>query len=193
MMFVTFERILSQWAVIQNPAGTEEWFVSIDEWEINVQDEIDFTISEYIQRGSREVIIPSGTAPWPDGSRIVFGCIPCYYRAYFNLGTPTENKRAIELWATAGGVTEAEQDNPFGFADTLSGRYYVEFNDDSDSDQTFLLSPTMQQNQTVRSFSWVNKPDIPSNSLAQFGMELGEIGTEPFTLYDWTIKVSPDA
>lgn len=181
-------RLLDQFATIQNPDGTDEWFVHIQSAEHD-SEVMSLIVDQYIQSGRTEVVTPTGTPPWPVGSRIVFGCIPCYYRAYYNLGTPVENKRAIEMWATCSGITEAEQAAPFSFADTLAGRFYVEFDEHSDADSTFLMNPTLRENKSVRSYSWARKNQVPDYSNAQFGMELREIGTEDFTLYDYTIKI----
>lgn len=192
-VMVTFTRLINQWVTIQSPDGKDEWFGALYSGEHDGEATSELQISEYIQRGSTEVVIPSGVAPWPDTSRIVFGCIPCYYRIYFNLGTPTNNKHAKEMWVTAGEVEQAEQAAPFSFADTLSGRYYPEFDEDSNSSMTFLMNPTKRQNQTVDSFSFAQKGKVPSTSLAQFGMEIAEIGTGPFVMYDWTLKLHVDS
>jgi hypothetical protein len=192
-VMTTFTRLVNQWAVIQSPDGKDEWFVSFAEGEHDGELVSQIQIDEYIQRGTTEVVTPSATnAPWPDGSRIIFGCIPCYYLAYFNLGTPTSNKHAKEMWVTAGNVEVAEQTNPFAFADTLSGRYYPEFDAESDSSKTFLMTVNKRPGNTVNSYSFNRKNEVPSTSLPQFGIEIAEVGTGPFTMYDWTLKIGKD-
>lgn len=186
-------RILNQFATIQNPDGTDEWFVHISAGEHDGEVLV-MNVSQYIHRGTTTVVTPSGgTAPWPDGSRIVMGCIPCYYLAYFNLGTPTSNKRAREAWITAGNVETAEQAAPFSFADTLSGRYYAEYDDEGTAANTFLCTVNKRQGGTVDSFTFNRKDAVPSFSLPQFGFEVAEIGTGPFVLYDWTFKLKQDS
>lgn len=192
-VMVSGPRIDGSWAVIQNPDGLDEWFVHIGTMETDSEHEtFEITITEYIQRGSLEVLTPSGTAPWRDGSRIVFGCVPCYWRTYFDLGTPTRNKKNVEMWVTAGSVEQAEQESPNSLADTLTGRYYTEFDEDSDSRHTFMLKVDRRPNGVVDSFTWGSKTRVPSTSVPQFGMEIGEIGTGPFTLYNATLKLNVD-
>lgn len=192
-VMVGFQRVDSQWATIQNPDGTDEWFASIFSGEHDGDATATIQVDQYIQRGTTEVVTPTNIpSPWPNGSRIIFGCIPCYYLAYFNLGTPTSNKRAKEMWITAGNVEVAEQSTPFGFADTLSGRYYPEFDEESSADKTFLMSVNKRPGNTVNSYSFNQKNGVPSTSLPQFGIEVAEIGTEQFTMFDWTLKIQKD-
>lgn len=190
---VTFQRVDSQWATIQNPDGTDEWFVSIFEGEHDGDQTATVQVDQYIQRGTMEVVTPTNIpAPWPAGSRMIFGCIPCYYRVYFNLGSPTANKHATEMWVTAGSVEQAEQANPFSMADSLSGRYYPEFDESSDKSRTFTMTVNKRPGNTVNSYSFNKKAAVPTTSLPQFGMEIAEVGTGSFVLYDWTIKLRKD-
>jgi len=182
-----------EFAVIQSPDGKDEWFVSvsIESVDLTGDDASVWNVSEYIHRGETEVIIPSGTAPWPNDSRIIFGCIPCYWRSYFDLGSPTSNKSQLDAWVTCANVSSAEQEAPYSLAATLSGRYYPEYDEESTVARTTLMKRNVRPGGSVDSFTW-NKGDIPSSSLPQCGWELAQIGTEAFTLYNLNLNMRED-
>jgi hypothetical protein len=174
-----------RWATISN--GTDHWFAKLSDGVFD-EAETTYTVTEYIHRGSTEVQHNEGAnAPWGDSARIVFGAIPSYFRAYFDLGTPTRNKRATELWVTAANVTQSQDSTPFTLADELTSRYYPNFDETSEEDFTLASDKTLNAGNTN---VWVCKNAVPSLERKQFGLEIAELGIEEFTLYNATIKVS---
>lgn len=133
------------------------------------------------------------TAPWfpgypGDGDPPIqipmqFANIPAYLRMYFDLDDAVANKLATAFWITAENASfNPGWDDPF-----LSVRQYLDFDENSTVDRTFILRRDLHTDGTVSNV-YFSHNEVPSNELKQMGFEIAEVGFENFTLYNFTIK-----
>jgi hypothetical protein len=193
LVFVSPSRCTGLWSVISNAAGTNFWMVKLTSTGVSITEQditLTWRIDQYIERGTTEVLVTDGAPPFSTGDPIFFNAIPCLYRTYFDLNTPTKDKRANEFWTTAENV-----DTHFGAgAVTFSGRYYQEFEEASTPARTFQFKQNKRTPTSASADSnvWLTKTGVPTYDLKQFGMEMCQLGYEAFALYNYTIKVKPD-
>lgn len=192
-VFVDAGRCNGLWSVISNAAGTNFWLVHLTSLGVIITEDditISWSIDKYIERGTTEVLTPSGTPPFATNDVLFINPTPCLYRTFFDLNTPTKDKRASEIWTT---VDNVDPHNGGG-AMTYTGRFYQEFDEESTPGRTFKIgsvkrTPTSASND---SNVWLTKTGVPTSDLKQFGMEICQLGYEAFTLYNYTLKVKPD-
>lgn len=115
----------------------------------------------------------NGTFP-STPQKMFMSVIPCSARTYFSPEPKEQSISAIEAWATWDEVT------------THSVQYFPELSDTSS--KTFTLTQTIRQDGTP-AMVWVDKNNIPSTLLTQFGLQFNEFGYEPFRFYNAVIKV----
>jgi hypothetical protein len=187
---VSGERHNGVWAVIAKADGTNWWWCQLQfTGANNTEDHVLFgwRVTSYFERGTTEIFVTNGaTPPWAVSDKVYFGAIACLYRTYFDLNTPTKDKRIGEIWTTAEDVTGPTFSQ-------YTGRYYQEFDEDSTAARTFDFERTIRTaNQgSANSNVWMTKTGMPTSSLRQFGFEISHLGYDPFTLFNYTLKIKP--
>jgi hypothetical protein len=144
----------------------------------------------YTIRVGDSTMVTSGDLPWPNAENetvLYKGGIATCFRSFFDLGTPTTNKRSSELWATYdlhGDTTYA------GTIRTNPGvRYYVQYAESSSL--AFGLNQDTVPGGSTSALAFFNRTQVPSILLKEFGYELIEVGQNDLTIYNYTIKVQP--
>jgi hypothetical protein len=189
--------IQNAWFLVNNfdentaTLATNAWFVKLAYTSLNLNNALaTFGISYYNEVGSTELIAGGeGAPPWPYDPTFPFGVavigaaggIPCAFRSYFDLNSPTIDKRSFEFWATI--------DPSAGFLWNPFVRHYQQF--DSNSAQGFWLNRdalTVGEN-PPSGLAWFNKTQVPSLLLKEMGWELMDINLGPTVFYNFTVKV----
>lgn len=160
------------WSVIHNGSGEP-----LAAFRNDASDGRYVFISLWLPEGDTEA---TTTAPAiTEESIAFFGCIPCRARLYVNANSPTKNKKPEECWTTALNVND---EGPQWFM-----AWFKEF-DDEPSARFTLNRDTIPGSTLPDSASWLNKTQIPSTLLNQFGLEFSEYGFEAFQLLNVTLK-----
>ena len=142
------------------------------------------TLDNYMRVGDTEFLTDLPT-PWGDDDQDLFiGGIPTVWRSYFDLETPTVDKRSTELWFTAGPAT---------VSNLPGARFYIEFLDDSLTEDCFPMYRDATAVNGRIMLSVFNRTEVPSYLRKEFGIELINVLNSDFTFYNLTIKTEVTA
>jgi hypothetical protein len=193
--FVSPARTNGQWSVISNAAGTNFWTVKLTSTSVSILGgggvSLGWRVDMYIERGTSTVYQTNGgTPPFVAGAPVFLGVIPCQYRTYFDLNTPTKDKQAVEFWTTADGISSHAGVSVPSYV----GRFYQEFDEESTAARTFSFNQTKRTpiSPSVDSNVWLTKTGMPTSSLKQWGIEVSQIGYGAFRIFNYTLKIKPN-
>jgi len=168
------------------------WFAKL-EWnsftdQFNLQSIFD--VSYYAAVGDETLTTPT-SLPWSSSEFDQYaygGGAPCLYRSYFDLNSPTIAKRTYESWFTANPSDSGTgTDYSTYLFTTPFMRFYHQFDNDWASEISMHRDADIPANE--KSIVWLNRNDVPSTLLKQFGVEICEIGQTDWQLFNYTVKV----
>jgi hypothetical protein len=188
-------RTNGQWSVISNAAGTDFWWCQLTATSTSISGAgvvtINWRVDRYFQRGTTTIYVTNGVSPpFVAGAALLIAPIPCQYRTFFDLNTPTKDKQAVEFWTTADGISSHAGVSVPSYV----GRFYQEFDEESTAARTFSFNQTKRTpiSPSVDSNVWLTKTGMPSSSLKQWGIEVSQIGFGAFRIFNYTLKVKPN-
>lgn len=178
-----FTAYVNQWCMVQNLAGGR-LFGKLVAQAFRFQGGIGFQDVTFnpVYDPDTDAIVTTRTAASSTTSKLCISLRECRVRRYFDLGTPSEDKRTTELWLTAENV---DADGAGMFA-----RFYKEY---AGGVPTTIIEPerdTQQGGVTPDSVSWLSKSTLPSDVTPCWGHDVVERGYEGFILYNQVVKAA---
>lgn len=180
----------SSFAIYWN-SGEASWFISNDAGDLYFSTDDVATpdlVTTWVDFGVPPVPTVIADYPIQVGSIIGFGCIAAYARAYFDLDSPTQNKKSTELWLTAENVDPHNAISGAAPAYQLAARQYIDFDENSSEERTFPLNRDSLVDGTLTNV-WFTHSAVPTTELKQMGFEMNEVGFDNFTLFNFTVKL----
>ncbi len=195
------------WMIVTNAdvnltvKATDVWYVKptfVDFGAGGTQpDDATWTIDYWFRLGDTTLTVPSATAlPWPQDQSCqgFFGGVPMAMRCYFDLETPTVDKRNMEFW-----LTRDANDSGTSIVPPLV-RFYIQFAETSGTTANpqvnsfgLIRDKTSPTETTATGLAWYNKTQLPSNNLKEYGFEIIDANMSETTLFNYTVVVKPTA